>query len=48
MAGQREGTRGFRAPEVLLRQRVQGPPIDVWAAGVIVLTLLSRRYVDCR
>jgi len=47
MAGQREGTRGFRAPEVLLRQRVQGPPIDVWAAGVIVLTLLSRRYVDC-
>eukprot|EP00900_Chrysochromulina_parva_P004721 jgi/Chrpa1/1424/Chrysochromulina_OHIO_Genome00003887-RA len=45
MAGQREGTRGFRAPEVLLRQRVQGPPIDVWAAGVIVLTLLSRRLI---
>ena len=40
----REGTRGFRAPEVLLRKHEQGPPIDVWAAGVIVLSLATRRY----
>ena len=43
-AAQREGTRGFRAPEVLLRQKKQGPGIDVWAAGTIVLCLLTRRY----
>ena len=40
----REGTRGFRAPEVLLRKHEQGPPIDMWAAGVIALCLATRRY----
>ena len=40
----REGTRGFRAPEVLLRRHDQGPPIDIWAAGVIALCLATRRY----
>ena len=44
MAGPREGTRSFRAPEVLLRKRVQGPQIDVWSAGVIMLSLLTRRH----
>ena len=40
---QREGTRGFRAPEVLLQFPTQGPAIDVWSAGVILLVLLTRR-----
>jgi serine/threonine protein kinase len=40
----REGTRGFRAPEVLMRKLEQGPAIDVWAAGVVVLCLVTRRY----
>ena len=40
----RAGTRGFRAPEVLLKCTAQTPAIDVWSAGVILLTLLSRRF----
>jgi cell division control protein 7 len=40
----RAGTRGFRAPEVLLKCTAQTTVIDVWSAGVILLTLLSRRF----
>ncbi len=40
----RAGTRGFRAPEVLLRCIKQTPAIDVWSAGVILLSILSGRY----
>ncbi|KAI9654974.1 MAG: hypothetical protein M1821_005727 [Bathelium mastoideum] len=40
----RAGTRGFRAPEVLLKCTAQTTAIDVWSAGVILLTLLSRRF----
>ena len=40
----RSGTRGFRAPEVLLRVRNQTTAIDVWSAGVILLSILSRHY----
>jgi len=40
----RAGTRGFRAPEVLLRCNDQTVAIDVWAAGVILLTIFSQRY----
>jgi cell division control protein 7 len=40
----RAGTRGFRAPEVMLQSAHQTIAIDVWSAGVILLTLLSRRY----
>ncbi|XP_010677130.2 uncharacterized protein LOC104892819 isoform X2 [Beta vulgaris subsp. vulgaris] len=35
------GTKGFRAPEVLLRSLHQGPKIDVWSAGVTLLYLIS-------
>eukprot|EP00037_Helgoeca_nana_P002656 m.35233 g.35233 ORF g.35233 m.35233 type:complete len:440 (-) comp12749_c0_seq2:1665-2984(-) len=38
---QRAGTRGFRAPEVLLRSPIQTPAIDVWSAGVVMLSILS-------
>jgi len=40
----RAGTRGFRAPEVLLKCTAQTTSIDIWSAGVILLTLLSRRF----
>ncbi|KAL2017211.1 hypothetical protein VTK56DRAFT_2418 [Thermocarpiscus australiensis] len=40
----RAGTRGFRAPEVLFKCTEQTTKIDIWSAGVILLTLLSRRF----
>ncbi len=40
----RAGTRGFRAPEVLFKCNNQTPLIDIWSAGVILVTLLSRRF----
>ncbi|XP_068995639.1 cell division cycle 7-related protein kinase [Embiotoca jacksoni] len=40
----RAGTPGFRAPEVLTKCPNQGTAIDLWSAGVILLSLLSGRY----
>ena len=40
----RAGTRGFRAPEVLLKCTSQTTKIDIWSAGIILLTLLARRF----
>ena len=40
----RAGTRGFRAPEVLFKCTAQGCKIDVWSTGVILLTIMSRRF----
>ena len=40
----RAGTRGFRAPEVLLKCTAQTVLIDVWSAGVMLLTFLSKRF----
>ncbi|KAJ3027209.1 UNVERIFIED_CONTAM: hypothetical protein HDU68_004259 [Siphonaria sp. JEL0065] len=40
----RAGTRGFRAPEVLLRIVHQTTAIDIWAAGVILLCTLTKTY----
>jgi cell division control protein 7 len=40
----RAGTRGFRAPEVLLKCTDQTTKIDIWSAGVILLTILSKRF----
>jgi len=40
----RAGTGGFRPPEVLLKYSQQDQKLDIWAAGVCLLTLLSRRY----
>lgn len=44
MRASRAGTRGFRAPEVLFKIPHQSTQIDVWSAGVILLTLLTKRY----
>jgi cell division control protein 7 len=38
------GTRGFRAPEVLLRCVHQSSAVDVWSAGVVLLSLLSGSF----
>ncbi|QLG71902.1 hypothetical protein HG535_0C02540 [Zygotorulaspora mrakii] len=40
----RAGTRGFRAPEVLMKCGSQTTKIDVWSVGVILSSLLSRRF----
>lgn len=40
----RAGTRGFRAPEVLFKCSEQTTAIDIWSAGVILLTILSKRF----
>jgi cell division control protein 7 len=40
----RAGTRGFRAPEVLFKCTEQTTKIDIWSAGVMLLTILSKRF----
>ncbi|KAJ7102091.1 kinase-like protein [Mycena belliarum] len=40
----RAGTRGFRAPEVLLKCSEQTGAIDVWAAGTILLFFLTGKF----
>lgn len=40
----RAGTPGYRPPEVLLKYPYQTTAIDIWAAGVIFLSLLSKSY----
>lgn len=40
----RAGTRGFRAPEVLLRLQEQTTAIDVWSAGIILLSIACGRH----
>lgn len=44
MIANRAGTRGFRAPEVLIAAFNQTPKIDIWSAGVILLSMLTQRY----
>lgn len=40
----RAGTPGYRPPEVLLKYPDQTTAVDVWAAGVILLSILSSVY----
>jgi cell division control protein 7 len=44
MIASRAGTRGFRAPEVLFSTWNQSSLIDIWSAGVILLSIVTRRY----
>ncbi|KAF8382558.1 cdc-7 [Pristionchus pacificus] len=38
------GTPGFRAPEILMRLDRQTPVLDVWSAGITMLSLLCRKH----
>jgi cell division control protein 7 len=40
----RAGTPGYRSPEVLMKCPSQSTAVDIWSAGVIFLSLLTRRY----
>lgn len=40
----KSGTRGFRAPEILLRCCDQTSFIDIWAAGTILMSMLTKKY----
>lgn len=40
----RAGTRGFRAPEVLFKCTSQTTSLDIWSAGIILLTIMSKRF----
>ncbi|RCI06705.1 hypothetical protein CU098_013412 [Rhizopus stolonifer] len=44
LQGDRSGTRGFRAPELMMRYRYQTTAVDMWAVGVILLIILSGQY----
>ncbi|KAJ1497171.1 hypothetical protein HMI54_013836 [Coelomomyces lativittatus] len=41
----RGGTRGFRAPEVLIKLPNQTSAIDIWSSGVILLSFLTRKIL---
>ncbi|KAG1450872.1 hypothetical protein G6F56_008231 [Rhizopus delemar] len=40
----RAGTRGYRAPEVLLRVVHQTTAVDIWSVGIILLSLMTRMF----
>ncbi|XP_074274119.1 mitogen-activated protein kinase 3-like [Silene latifolia] len=42
LATERFGTRGYKAPELLLNCFIYGPSIDVWSVGCIFAELLGR------
>lgn len=44
MQASRAGTPGYRPPEVLLKYADQTTVVDVWAAGIMFLSILSRCY----
>ncbi|EPS70415.1 hypothetical protein M569_04345, partial [Genlisea aurea] len=41
--GPSAGTKGYKAPEVLLRSLYQGTKVDIWSAGVTLLCLMIGR-----
>lgn len=40
----RAGTRGFRAPEVLFKCTAQTVKLDIWSAGIMLLTIMAKRF----
>lgn len=40
----RAGTQGYRPPEVLLKVPTQTTAVDIWAAGVVLASVLCARY----
>mmetsp|Transcript_76108 Transcript_76108/g.150472 ORF Transcript_76108/g.150472 Transcript_76108/m.150472 type:complete len:945 (-) Transcript_76108:124-2958(-) len=41
------GTRWYRAPECLLRDRTYSSPVDIWASGLVFIELLRGAAVFC-
>jgi protein kinase len=39
------GTRWYRAPEIILRSEFYNSPVDIWAAGVIMVELVTGRAI---
>jgi serine/threonine protein kinase len=39
----RSGTRGFMPPETIFNWNLQTKSVDIWAAGVILLSFYSKR-----
>jgi len=37
----RVGSKSYRSPEILLSQGYTGPPVDVWALGITIFSLVS-------
>ena len=44
MKASRAGTRGFRPPEVLFKVAKQTTKLDIWAAGIILLSLITKQF----
>ena len=44
MKASRSGTPGYRPPEVLLKYPEQTTVVDIWAVGVIFITILAKCY----
>ena len=40
----RAGTRGFRPPEVLISSTNQTSAVDVWSAGILLISILTARH----
>jgi len=40
----RTGTKGYMPPETIFNSPIQGPGVDIWAVGVIMLSFLMRRH----
>lgn len=40
----RDGTKGFLAPEVILKSDYQNDKVDIWAVGVILLSFFTKKY----
>lgn len=38
------GTNGYKAPEILMRTDHLTTAVDIWSAGIILLTILTKRY----
>lgn len=32
------------SPEIILKKEYRGPPVDIWALGVLVYTLLTGQF----
>ena len=43
-AKNRTGTKGYLAPETIFKSKLQTRAVDIWAVGVIFLSLLAKRH----